>query len=101
MHTVVAPEAAGLCVTSKVKGREFDITDRELFRGRMEGRLTGNKLSACILRHQLIVVLQNCHPVILEHVKKPACISCCFPGISDALTWSFRHCLCIHVSFES
>jgi hypothetical protein len=79
MRTVVAPEAAGLCVTSKVKGREFDVADGEFFGGGMESRLTGGQVSACELRHDVMVALQNCHPIVLKHVKKPVYVSGCFP----------------------
>jgi hypothetical protein len=99
MRTVVAPEAAGLCVTSKVKGRELHVADGELFGGGMESRLTGSKVSACKLRHDVMVALQNSHPVVLEHVKKPVYVSGRFSATPAILTWSFQHCLCIRVSF--
>lgn len=47
-----------------------------------------------------MVFLQNCHPVILEHVKKPVDVSSRSRRASAVLTWSFRHCPCSHVSLR-
>lgn len=46
---VVLPEPARLLVPSEVVSREFDVADREFFRGRVQGGLEGRE--AVVLEH--------------------------------------------------